>query len=339
MSALELRSHDPSQDFPKPFEREIIVSEEKKVLPVEVFFNIVSFWRPQDLLSGLRVCKSWNWALCKDCRACFSKKNLFQSREDLLTVISRNMAKDEAERKEIYEGLLRLHDDGTYSKFKREFDEVIRSISLKDRCFYYFFINQVKEMKKELKVLFDISSFLSKKSSFENIKEKLQLLKENTQKEIYSSFMILDRESLNDGIDAHIENLRNKYEQYIVKLIFIFINDPRPVMYLNSANYSGFRMVVEEMDDNLETMIKSVFVREGKAIFEIVKSQAIEAGTIHTGALITGEQLAFPKHKFVSSYEPLKKALEIYINQKNPSSDIAVKKRRRDPPPQIREPS
>ncbi|HSW86812.1 MAG TPA: hypothetical protein VLG49_04855 [Rhabdochlamydiaceae bacterium] len=249
------------------------------------------------------------------------------------------MAKDQTERKEMYDGLLRVHNYETYSKFKREFDEIIRNISLKDRCFYNYFINQVKEMKKELRVLFDISSFLSKKSSFENIKEKLQILKESTEKDIYSSFMILDRDSLHDEIDAHIESLRNKYEQYIIKLMFIFIDNPRSVMYLNSANYSGFRMVVEEMDDNLETMIKSVFVQEGKAIFDIVKSQAIEAGTIHTGALITGEQLAFPKHTFVSSHEPLKKALETYINQKNQSSVTSAKKRTRHAPPQIREPS
>ena len=274
----------------KPFEKET-GNDHHLSWPLEVFFHILSFLSPRDWLSASKVCKSWHWALNEDSDFWkgISKKYIFESAEELYTIIANNMGKTAGERKDAYESV-RKNMDLVYSDYKSKYDALVSKASLTSRYLYNHMIDNIKETK-----------------------QKLQW------------FSRQDRAK--PEIKAAEDDLRNKYEHKIIKLIFIFIRHPRIVTYLNTVNFSGFQMVQGKMDDHLEEMIRSVFSEKGKAIFEIVKNQAIENGRIGADSKVPGEHLAFPKYNLVSSHEPLKRALKSYLDQSQQTPHISGKKR------------
>jgi hypothetical protein len=268
--AIQVKRYFNDQRYPidvsESFGKEITLTNKKKIIPLEIFFNVISFLEnPQDLVSASKVCRSWNWVFHDDALwNILSHKYLLKSREEFLRKIANTMGNNDSQRNDVYQGLLKEYNIEKYADFKNDFFKIIERISFKKAFIYNYFLEKIKK---------------------EN----------NRSKEDF--------------------NLTSKYENYAAKLILFYIGDPKSIMYFNSVNYSGFTMTLEKMDDNLETFIKSAFSDAGAAIFTIVKEEAIISGRIHSGSTISGQKLALPKYKLVSSYEPLKKALEIYISQ------------------------
>lgn len=270
-------------------------------LPFEIIDQIFSYLNFKDLISVSIVNKKWNHVLSNEALwKSFVKKYFFRTREDLLKKIPHST--DPVGRDQTI-------DNQKFMEFKSEFLSVVSGISPKTLAYYFDIFDKVKEVKQQRICLYSISKDLSQNVSRDLIEEKLSIVSKSTPNEIYHDFSKMeDTETLKEEIRNYLDDLNEVFERVIAKFILTYIKEPIVFFYINTTNFSGFKLSPHQNEEVLENLIRFSFRDQGAEIFESIKTQFLLRCNV--------KELTFEKNVKIISIELLEHTLKDYLAQK-----------------------